>query len=34
MHMHTRLTQRFDAVIVPGAPVSAASAATATPWSG
>lgn len=32
MHMHTRLTQRFDAVIVPGVTsVSAASAATATP---
>ena len=30
MHMHTRLTQRFDAVIVPGVTsVSAASAATA-----
>ena len=32
MHMHTRLTQRFNAVIVPGVTsVSAASAATATP---
>ncbi len=32
MHMHTRLTLRFDAVIVPGVTsVSAASAATATP---
>jgi precorrin-2 C20-methyltransferase/precorrin-3B C17-methyltransferase len=32
MHMHTRLTQRFDAVIVPGVTsVSAAAAATATP---
>jgi precorrin-2 C20-methyltransferase/precorrin-3B C17-methyltransferase len=32
MHMHTRLTSRFDAVIVPGVTsVSAASAATATP---
>jgi precorrin-2 C20-methyltransferase/precorrin-3B C17-methyltransferase len=32
MHMHTRLTKRFDAVIVPGVTsVSAASAATATP---
>ncbi|MCH9702059.1 MAG: precorrin-2 C(20)-methyltransferase [Actinomycetia bacterium] len=32
MHMHTRLTQRFDAVIVPGVTsVSAASAAVATP---
>src|SRR5882724_13359264 len=32
MHMHTRLTQRFDAVIVPGVTsVSAASAATGTP---
>ncbi len=32
MHMHTRLTQRFDAVIVPGVTsVSAASAAAATP---
>ena len=32
MHMHTRLTQRFDAVIVPGVTsVSAASAAMATP---
>ncbi|MDD4868128.1 MAG: precorrin-3B C(17)-methyltransferase, partial [Mycobacterium sp.] len=32
MHLHTRLTQRFDAVIVPGVTsVSAASAATATP---
>ena len=32
MHMHTRLTQRFDAVIVPGVTsVSAASAAIATP---
>ena len=32
MHMHTRLTERFDAVIVPGVTsVSAASAATATP---
>lgn len=32
MHMHTRLTQRFDAVIIPGVTsVSAASAATATP---
>src|ERR1700694_4153656 len=32
MHMHTRLTQRFDAVIVPGVTsVSAASAATAMP---
>ena len=32
MHMHTRLTQRFNAVIVPGVTsVSAASAAMATP---
>ena len=32
MHMHTRLTERFDAVIVPGVTsVSAASAATGTP---
>jgi precorrin-2 C20-methyltransferase/precorrin-3B C17-methyltransferase len=32
MHMHTRLTTRFDAVIVPGVTsVSAASAATGTP---
>ncbi|MBV9512603.1 MAG: precorrin-2 C(20)-methyltransferase, partial [Mycobacteriaceae bacterium] len=32
MHMHTRLTARFDVVIVPGVTsVSAASAATATP---
>ena len=32
MHMHTRLTARFDAVIIPGVTsVSAASAATATP---
>ena len=32
MHMHTRLTERFHAVIVPGVTsVSAASAATATP---
>ncbi|WP_099025773.1 precorrin-2 C(20)-methyltransferase [Mycolicibacterium palauense] len=32
MHMHTRLTQRFDAVIVPGVTsVSAASAAVGTP---
>jgi precorrin-2 C20-methyltransferase / precorrin-3B C17-methyltransferase len=32
MHMHTRLTKEFDAVIVPGVTsVSAASAATATP---
>jgi precorrin-2 C20-methyltransferase/precorrin-3B C17-methyltransferase len=32
MHMHTRLTQRFDAVIVPGVTsVSAASAATGSP---
>jgi precorrin-2 C20-methyltransferase/precorrin-3B C17-methyltransferase len=32
MHMHTRLTQRFDAVIVPGVTsVSAASAATGIP---
>lgn len=32
MHMHTRLTKRFDAVIVPGVTsVSAASAAVATP---
>ncbi len=32
MHMHTRLTRRFDAVIVPGVTsVSAASAATGTP---
>ncbi|WP_118915323.1 precorrin-2 C(20)-methyltransferase [Mycobacterium shigaense] len=32
MHLHTRLTQRFDAVIVPGVTsVSAASAAVATP---
>jgi precorrin-2 C20-methyltransferase/precorrin-3B C17-methyltransferase len=32
MHMHTRLTQRFQAVIVPGVTsVSAASAATSTP---
>ncbi|MBV9319034.1 MAG: precorrin-2 C(20)-methyltransferase, partial [Mycobacterium sp.] len=32
MHLHTRLTQRFDAVIVPGVTsVSAASAAIATP---
>jgi precorrin-2 C20-methyltransferase / precorrin-3B C17-methyltransferase len=32
MHMHTRLTQKFDAVIVPGVTsVSAASAATGTP---
>lgn len=32
MHMHTRLTQRFDAVIVPGVTsISAASAAIATP---
>jgi precorrin-2 C20-methyltransferase / precorrin-3B C17-methyltransferase len=32
MHMHTRLTERFDAVIVPGVTsVSAASAAIATP---
>jgi precorrin-2 C20-methyltransferase / precorrin-3B C17-methyltransferase len=32
MHMHTRLTHRFDAVIVPGVTsVSAASAATGTP---
>ena len=32
MHMHTRLTSRFEAVIVPGVTsVSAASAATATP---
>lgn len=32
MHLHTRLTERFDAVIVPGVTsVSAASAAVATP---
>ena len=32
MHMHTRLTERFDAVIVPGVTsVSAASAATGAP---
>jgi precorrin-2 C20-methyltransferase / precorrin-3B C17-methyltransferase len=32
MHMHTRLTQRFDAVIIPGVTsVSAASAAIGTP---
>lgn len=32
MHMHTRLTQRFNAVIIPGVTsVSAASAATGTP---
>lgn len=32
MHMHTRLTQRFNAIIVPGVTsVSAASAAVATP---
>jgi precorrin-2 C20-methyltransferase/precorrin-3B C17-methyltransferase len=32
MHMHSRLTERFDAVIVPGVTsVSAASAATGTP---
>ena len=32
MHLHSRLTERFDAVIVPGVTsVSAASAATATP---
>ena len=32
MHMHTRLTRRFDAVIIPGVTsVSAASAAIATP---
>ena len=32
MHMHNRLTERFDAVIVPGVTsVSAASAAVATP---
>jgi precorrin-2 C20-methyltransferase/precorrin-3B C17-methyltransferase len=32
MHMHTRLTARFDAVIIPGVTsVSAASAATGTP---
>ena len=32
MHMHTRLTERFDAVIVPGVTsVSAASAALSTP---
>ncbi|HEY6650537.1 MAG TPA: precorrin-2 C(20)-methyltransferase [Mycobacterium sp.] len=32
MHMHTRLTDRFDAVIIPGVTsVSAASAATGTP---
>jgi precorrin-2 C20-methyltransferase/precorrin-3B C17-methyltransferase len=32
MHMHTRLTQRFDAVIIPGVTsVSAASAATGIP---
>ncbi|BBZ43850.1 precorrin-2 C(20)-methyltransferase [Mycobacterium parmense] len=32
MHLHTRLTQRFDAVIIPGVTsVSAASAAVATP---
>jgi precorrin-2 C20-methyltransferase/precorrin-3B C17-methyltransferase len=32
MHMHTRLTERFDAVIIPGVTsVSAAAAATATP---
>lgn len=32
MHMHTRLTQRFEAVIVPGVTsVSAAAAATSTP---
>ena len=32
MHMHTRLTQRFDAVIIPGVTsVSAASAAISTP---
>lgn len=32
MHMHTRLTRRFDAVIIPGVTsVSAASAAAATP---
>lgn len=32
MHMHTRLTERFDAVIIPGVTsVSAASAATGTP---
>jgi precorrin-2 C20-methyltransferase/precorrin-3B C17-methyltransferase len=32
MHLHTRLTERFNAVIVPGVTsVSAASAATATP---
>lgn len=33
MHMHTRLTERFHAVIVPGVTsVSAASAATGTRW--
>ncbi|MEZ0366369.1 precorrin-2 C(20)-methyltransferase [Mycobacterium sp. pUA109] len=32
MHLHTRLTRRFDAVIVPGVTsISAAAAATATP---
>ena len=32
MHMHTRLTQRFDAVIIPGVTsLSAAAAATGTP---
>lgn len=32
MHLHTRLTERFDAVIIPGVTsVSAASAATGTP---
>src|SRR5690606_2612960 len=32
MHMHTRLTERFQAVIIPGVTsVSAASAAVATP---
>jgi precorrin-2 C20-methyltransferase/precorrin-3B C17-methyltransferase len=32
MHLHTRLTEQFDAVIVPGVTsISAASAATATP---
>ena len=34
MHMHTRLTERFEAVIVPGVTsVSAASAAVPLPWS-
>ena len=34
MHMHTRLTERFDAVIVPGVTsVERASAATGTPSS-